>query len=223
MPKKLFSTWREFFFLLLRPALWLRKPLEISDLHRDPINQFQTWYKSAQKRFGVEFANWCCLSTVGKDEYPRGRIVLLKEYSQQGFVFYTNYLSQKGMDLENHPKASMTFYWESLQRQVRIVGDIKKVDQSVSDAYFATRPRGSQIGAWASEQSKTLSSRKELQEKYQEYEDKFDDTILRPSYWGGFILVPNEIEFWELRLSRLHDRFLYTKRDNSWKIERLAP
>ncbi len=220
-----FSTSRELLFFLTHPTLWFRQPLSQKSLHADPFVVFEQWYNQAKKSLSGEFPNAMCLSTTGTDDYPEGRIVLLKEWSKEGFVFYSNTQSQKGAALSAHPKASITFYWSVSQRQVRIKGDVEFVDNSTADQYFSSRPRRSQIGAWASEQSTTLHSRKELEDKVIEYEEKFaQQPIPRPDYWTGYRIKPIEIEFWQLRLNRLHDRILYKKTSKeSWTKSRLSP
>jgi pyridoxamine 5'-phosphate oxidase len=221
---RLFSTNRELLFLLTHPPLWFRKSLETSDLDPDPFKQFAKWFKRAEKSWTGEFHNWLCLSTLNPDGYPEGRIVLLKSFNADGFVFYTNTESKKGQALEANPRAGMTFYWEKLQWQVRIVGDVTKVSDSEADLYFASRPKNSQIGAWASRQSSRLNSRQDLIDKFSEYEKKYQtEPVTRPPYWTGYRLNPICFEFWELRLSRLHDRFCYQKSAEDWTIERLSP
>ncbi|MCB0354469.1 MAG: pyridoxamine 5'-phosphate oxidase [Bdellovibrionales bacterium] len=223
--KRLFSTSRELFFLFSHPSLWFRKPLRQEQLKRDPFEQFADWYRAAERQIFVEFVNWLCLSTIDENGYPDGRIVLLKEFDPAGFVFYTNTLSRKGRALERNPKASMTFYWGGTQRQVRILGDVEKVEEKTADAYFASRPRESQLGAWASQQSAVLSSREQLAESVEKYREKFSGhEVPRPPFWTGYRLIPRRFEFWELRLSRLHDRFEYFESESgSWEIRRLSP
>lgn len=224
--KKYFSTYREAFFLVTHPSLWFRKPLRIEDLNPDPIKQFGEWYGEVKARFSGEFPNWLVLSTVNPDGYPEGRVVLMKGFDERGIVFYTNTTSKKGRALEQVPRAAMTFYWGALQRQVRIVGDISKVSNEEADEYFASRPRGSQLGAWASTQSAELGSREELERRVAEYDEKYRGVeVPRPDFWTGFRLRPNRFEFWELRLSRLHDRFEYLRDEthSSWNIRRLYP
>ena len=223
---KIFSTAREALFLLTNPALWFRRPLELVDLQKDPVEQFRAWFDQAGRSWRGEFHNWLCLSTIDRDGYPHGRIVLLKEYDERGFVFYTNTNSQKGQQLGGCPKASMTFYWEHLQHQIRIVGDIERVADEQADTYFSGRPRKSQLGAWASEQSTPLASRQELVERLQALTKEYRGReVPRPPHWTGYRLKPIQYEFWELRLSRLHDRFMYTPatEPGSWTIQQLAP
>jgi len=222
----LFSSCREAAFLVSHPRLWFRKPLEATSLDRDPFKQFSQWYAGARSCWTLEFANAMTLSTVDSDGYPDARVVLLKEFNQQGFVFYTNSNSQKGRQLQDSAKAHLTFYWGPLQRQVRIKGDVELVDETQADKYFAGRPRESQIGAWASEQSSELSGRGELIEKAAQLRAKFaGGPVPRPPHWNGYRVVPKVFEFWELRLSRLHDRFEFVREDENseWIVRRLSP
>ncbi len=199
------------------------KSLDISNINTDPIEQFRTWIGEAIDS-EVPEVNAMCLSTMGLDGYPNGRIVLLKEVDQ-GFVFFTNYASEKGREIASSPKASLTFFWPELERQVRIVGDLAKVSTAESDAYFKSRPVASQIGAWASPQSTIISSREELTSRQKAFEEKFaTEALTRPTHWGGYRLIPFRMEFWQGRPSRLHDRLCYQKHsDQSWEISRLAP
>lgn len=224
LKKHFFSTTREITFLVSRPALWFRRALSKADLQNDPNEQFSLWYADASRTLFSEFPNGMCLSTIGKDGYPNSRMVLLKSHDAEGFVFYTNTKSTKGEELAACPKAALNFYWDKLQRQVRVFGDVLPVDLAEADAYFSSRPRMSQIGAWASLQSTVLKSREELTKRFAEFERKYEgQDIPRPEYWSGYRLIPKEFEFWELRLGRLHDRFVYRKLESSWKIERLSP
>lgn len=190
----------------------------------DPILQFEDWFKAAMKSEGSE-ANALTLSTLDENQIPEGRIVLLKFYAEDGFTFYTNYSSNKAKQLEKHPFASMTFYWRTLERQVRIKGEISKVDPIISEEYFKERPLGSRIGAWASPQSQVIPDREFLEKRVEEVEKKFENEneIPRPEFWGGYQLIPSKIEFWQGRPSRLHDRIVYEKVDGQWQIKRLAP
>lgn len=199
------------------------KSLDVSEVSIDPLRQFKTWFEEAVDAEALE-VNAMCLSTIGLDGFPNARIVLLKELDH-GFVFFTNYESEKGKELQANPKASITFFWPELERQVRIRGEIAKVSNSESDEYFFSRPLGSQIGAWTSPQSREISSREELEAKLKEVEENFKkNTLLRPAHWGGYRLIPNKLEFWQGRPSRLHDRICYEKQiSGDWKITRLAP
>ena len=199
------------------------KSLEVKDVSIDPLRQFKRWMDEAIDAEALE-VNAMCLSTLGLDGFPNGRIVLLKELDH-GFVFFTNYESEKGHELGLHPKASLTFFWAEIERQVRVTGEIVKISEKESDEYFFSRPYGSQIGAWASPQSREISGREVIETNQRSIEEKFTpSTMKRPPHWGGYRLVPNRIEFWQGRPSRLHDRICYTKgTTDEWKIVRLAP
>jgi pyridoxamine 5'-phosphate oxidase len=173
----------------------------------------------------IEEVNAMTLATVTAEGFPSARIVLLKGYTEEGFVFFTNYQSHKGKELEQNPRACLVFFWKALERQVRIEGMVEKIAAADSEAYFQSRPVGSQIGAWASPQSTVISGREVIENNVVELEKKYTNTsIPRPEHWGGYIVKPVNIEFWQGRSSRLHDRILYTaQKDLSWKIERLAP
>lgn len=189
----------------------------------DPIDQFDRWFKDAQSA-KMALPEAFCLSTRDKWGNPDGRMILLKGYSARGFVFYTNFDSPKGIVLLEHPEVAMTFYWEPLRRQVRIQGRVEKITDEEADDYFATRPRESQLGAWASRQSAILTERKILEDRLSEFEKKFEGKkVPRPPYWSGFRLVPARIEFWQEQTSRLHDRVLYEKRGSVWDKQLLYP
>jgi pyridoxamine 5'-phosphate oxidase len=199
------------------------KTLDINDLSNNPLDQFNLWFQEALVAKVIEI-NAMTLSTIGEDGIPNGRIVLLKEVDT-GFVFFTNYESQKGKELDQNPFASLTFFWPELERQVRIKGKTEKVSALLSDEYFFSRPVGSQIGAWTSPQSQKLNSREELNQRQLAIEEKFKNTpIIRPPHWGGYRLTPSYIEFWQGRPSRLHDRVSYEmKENNDWELSILAP
>ncbi|MDF2157931.1 pyridoxamine 5'-phosphate oxidase [Algoriphagus sp. CAU 1675] len=199
------------------------KTLGINDVNSDPIHQFREWFKEAMKAEVLE-VNAMTLSTLGLDGIPNGRILLLKDVDH-GFVFFSNYQSEKGKELENLSKGALTFYWAELERQVRIKGEIEKVSSQLSDEYYFSRPYGSQIGAWASPQSQKIKSRDFLDENHKVYQQKFEsEPIQRPEHWGGYRLNPVQMEFWQGRPSRLHDRILYEKNEaGNWSISRLAP
>lgn len=199
------------------------KSLEIKDVSIDPLRQFKLWLDEAIDAEALE-VNAMCLSTIGLNGFPNGRIVLLKELDH-GFVFFTNYESEKGNELKENPKASLTFLWAEIERQVRVIGEVAKISDKESDEYFFSRPFGSQIGAWASPQSREIADREVIEENQRSLEEKFTPSnMVRPSHWGGYRLVPHRIEFWQGRPSRLHDRICYTKETNGeWRIVRLAP
>lgn len=198
--------------------------LDRSDLNPDPIAQFSQWYQDVQKAGVTEFPAMT-LATCSTSGRPSARIVYLRGFDERGFAFYTNYESRKGHELLANAFASLCFYWKELERQVRVEGRVEKVSAEESDAYFGGRPANSQLGAWASTQSGELESASQLAERVEEYRAKFSSgPIPRPPFWGGYRLVPDRIEFWQGRPSRLHDRFLYEP-DNSggWSITRLNP
>jgi pyridoxamine 5'-phosphate oxidase len=197
-------------------------PLRRESLAGDPYEQFAAWYERAVDE--VPLADAICIATVDQFGMPDARMVLLKGHGPEGFRFYTNRESAKGAQLDAHPAAAMVIYWRELDRQVRARGRVERLGDSESDAYFATRPRDSQLGAWASEQSRPLASREELDQRVAELEARLADRdVPRPPQWGGYLLAPDSIEFWQGQVGRLHDRFLYTRSGGGWEIERLAP
>jgi len=190
----------------------------------DPIKQFDIWFTEAQEA-KVPEQNAMTLSTATHDGRPSARIVLLKGFNEKGFVFFTNYLSRKGKEITKNPVAALTFFWPALERQVNIEGTLEKVSKEESEKYFHSRPKNSQIGALVSPQSQEIESRDILEKKWNELAAEYaDKDVPKPAFWGGFILKPNRIEFWQGRPSRLHDRIVYKRIDNkSWKKVRLAP
>ncbi|HVT43850.1 MAG TPA: pyridoxamine 5'-phosphate oxidase [Thermoanaerobaculia bacterium] len=200
------------------------RPLRRADLDADPIAQFRRWLGDATAA-GIELPEGMILSSADRDGRPSARTVLLKHHGADGFVFFTNYLSRKARELDATREAALLFWWRELGRQVRIEGGVEKVRQPESDAYFATRPRASQIAAWASDQSGVVESREILDSLAGEIERKFRGSeVPRPPHWGGYAVIPERIELWQGRPDRLHDRFLYTRRDDGgWDLKRLAP
>jgi pyridoxamine 5'-phosphate oxidase len=200
-----------------------KQTLDKADVIADPILQFEKWFKEAVDAH-VNEPNAMTVSTATKEGKPSSRILLLRNFDENGFVFYTNYTSRKGVEIMDNPNCSLLFFWPELERQVRIEGLLQKQSDAESDLYFQTRPRGSKLGAWTSEQSKIITSRDVLDQEYEKLSVKYPgEDIHRPPYWGGFVLRPVSIEFWQGRPSRLHDRILYTRENKNWKIERLAP
>ena len=196
-----------------------------SGISDNPLELFQKWFSEVDQHFPQDETNAMTLSTLGLDGFPKGRVVLLKKYTQQGFIFYTNYESEKGKSIIAHPKVSLSFHWAGAERQVIIKGKAEKIAVDVSDGYFESRPRGSQLGAHASQQSTVVPNRQTLENQLKTLEEKFKNkSIPRPEFWGGFIVKPIEIEFWQGRANRLHDRIRYQlQSDFNWKVERLSP
>jgi pyridoxamine 5'-phosphate oxidase len=201
-----------------------RPPLDPAGLDPDPFVQFGHWMKDALEA-GITLPNAMTLSTAGADGVPSARTVLLKGFDERGFVFYSNYESRKGLELEANPNASIVFYWSPLERQASVVGGVTRVSSEESDQYFASRPLGSKLGAWASRQSRVIESRAELEHHLVELQERYaEGEVPRPPYWGGYRLAPTSFEFWQSRPNRMHDRFRY-RRDESggWVTERLSP
>ena len=197
--------------------------LDERDVDADPIRQFERWFADAAAA-RVPEPNAMTLSTATRDGVPSARIVLLKGVDANGFAFYTDYRSRKGAELAENPLAALTFLWKEIERQVRITGSVSRVSTQESEAYFRTRPPGSRLGAWASHQSAVLASREELEARVQDVIGRFPDgDVPLPPHWGGFRVAPDEIEFWQGRPDRLHDRLLYRRGEGSWQISRLSP
>ncbi len=202
---------------------YLNEDLVEKKTPKNPLTLFQKWFNEALKAEVIDVTAMA-LATVSKRGIPSNRIVLLKGLDQRGFVFFTNFQSQKGRELAGSPVASLLFFWPQLVRQVRIVGKVVKVSTKESDVYFKTRPRGSQLGAWASEQSETVPNRDFLEKCMKALEEKYQGKVIpRPPYWGGYLVIPRSIEFWQGRPNRLHDRLRYVRQGQSWRRERLAP
>jgi len=202
---------------------YIGEGLRRADLPADPIAQFGNWFSDAIKA-GIHDANAMTLATCVGDR-PFARIVLLKHFDEGGFVFFTNYASEKGRHLEKNPNAALVVYWMEVERQIRIEGKVEKTSREESEEYFHSRPIGAQLGAWASQQSKVIDARRVLDARLEEMKQRFADGVVpSPPHWGGYRLKPDRIEFWQGRPDRLHDRFRYTlQRDGSWSIDRLAP
>ncbi len=198
--------------------------LSEKDLEQDPFKQFEKWFEEA-KAAGIEEPNAMALATATKDAKPSIRTVLLKGVDERGFVFYTNYESRKGKELAENPNAALCFHWQPLERQVSIMGMVEKVSREESEAYFRSRPLTSRYGAWASHQSEVIAGKAELLKRAAEMALKYPTgDVPCPPFWGGYRLLPNEIQFWQGQPSRLHDRFRYLKQpDGTWKIDRLSP
>jgi len=193
------------------------------DLDRDPIEQFKKWLQQAIEV--LPEPNAFVLATADKTGRPSARVVLLKGVDERGFTFFTNYESRKGRELAENPQAAMVFYWAPLERQVCITGDISRLSHEESEAYFKSRPRGNRLGAWASKQSQPVPSRAELENRMRELETRYPgDDIPLPAFWGGYLLAPTRIEFWQGRPNRLHDRFCFSRQAaKPWRLERLSP
>lgn len=207
-----------------------RKSYEKSELLEEnclenPIEMFQKWFYEVEKSETVAEVNAMTISTIGLDGFPKSRIVLLKKYTFEGFIFYSNYESEKGLAIAENPNVCISFFWPAMERQIIIKGKVEKIVENLSDGYFESRPRGSQLGALVSDQSSVIPSRVYIEQKLKELEEKYEGKeIERPVHWGGYIVKPQEIEFWQGRANRLHDRMRYQlQSDYSWKIERLAP
>lgn len=207
-----------------------RKSYEKSELletniPEDPVNLFNRWFHEVEDFGGVDEVNAMTVSTIGLDGFPKSRVVLLKKFNEEGFVFYTNYNSEKGKAILNNPNICLSFFWHSMERQVIIKGVAEKTSSIISDNYFSSRPKGSQLGALVSAQSEIIPNREYLEENLKQLEKEYEGKeVLRPDFWGGFLVQPVEVEFWQGRPNRLHDRIRYKLSENYyWKIERLSP
>ncbi|WP_207495249.1 pyridoxamine 5'-phosphate oxidase [Aridibaculum aurantiacum] len=206
----------------IRKDYKLRSLME-QDVQKDPIQQFSTWWDEAVES-KLDEVNAMTLATSTTDGHPSTRIVLLKGFTNEGFIFFTNYQSRKGTEIGLNPNVSLLFFWRELERQVIIEGKAEKISEADSDAYFHSRPEGSRIGAWSSPQSTIIAGRHVIEENVQKYTEQFaDGNIPRPPHWGGFIVRPVRMEFWQGRSSRLHDRLVFTLTGNEWLVQRLAP
>jgi len=196
-----------------------------SNCPENPMELFQTWFINADTSEMIDETNAMTISSIGLDGFPKSRVVLLKKYTWEGFIFYTNYNSEKGKAIAENNHICLSFFWPALEQQIIIKGNAEILAENLSDGYFNSRPDGSKLGAWASNQSKVVQSREELDSNLKTFKKKFDGTeIERPKHWGGYLIKPISIEFWQGRPNRMHDRIRYTlEEDFSWKIERLAP
>ncbi len=199
--------------------------LLLNNVPENPLELFRDWFIEVDTHFNVEETNAMTISTLGLDGYPKSRVVLLKKYTFEGFIFYTNYDSEKGKAIANNPNVCLSFFWQSAERQIIIKGKAEKIAENLSDGYFESRPRGSQLGAIVSNQSEVIEDREVLEQKLKDLEDNYEGKeIERPDNWGGYIVKPVELEFWQGRPNRLHDRIRYQlQEDYNWKIERLSP
>lgn len=207
-----------------------RKSYEKSELTEEtikgnPMEQFQKWFYEVEASNGVDEPNAMTVSTIGLDGFPKSRVVLMKKFTFEGFIFYTNYQSEKGRAIAANPSVCLSFFWPNMERQVIIKGRAEKIAENLSDGYFESRPTGSQLGAVVSDQSQVIPSRQYLEEALRELERKYEGKeVQRPKYWGGYLVRPVSMEFWQGRPNRLHDRIRYSlQEDFDWKIERLAP
>ena len=201
---------------------YARESLTERDVDPDPILQFEKWFEEALHAEMIE-PNAMTLATSTRDGHPSARIVLLKGADAKGFVLFTDYRSRKGAELEANPNVSLCFWWDALQRQLRISGTVARVSREESETYFLTRPRGSRIGAWASQQSAALASREMLEKEVERLDHAYPDDVPLPPHWGGYRVTPDSLEFWQGRPSRLHDRIVYTRDGGKWRIGRLSP
>lgn len=201
---------------------YAREGLRRRDLAADPAEQFLKWLGEAKAAYPDDFTTMV-LATADRSGRPSARVVLLKACDAKGFVFYSNYGSRKGRELEENPRASLVFYWKDFDRQVRVEGRVEKVGREESEIYFRSRPLGARLGAWASQQSEVIAGREELERAVREAEERFGEAVPCPEDWGGYRVVPDEVEIWQGRENRLHDRFRYRLESGSWTIDRLSP
>ena len=198
--------------------------LDETSVDENPFQQFRTWFYQVLNSGGIDEVNAMTLTTLGMDGFPKGRVVLLKKYDENGFYFYTNYTSEKGKSLDNYNKVSLSFFWPNVERQVIIKGIAEKSSTNDAKNYFASRPKGSQLGAWVSNQSSVINNRAVLEEELRQLEKKYATSeVPKPEHWGGYLVKPIEFEFWQGRPNRLHDRIRYRLEGFNWIIERLAP
>ncbi len=199
--------------------------LLLDNVPENPLELFRDWFMEVDAHFNIDETNAMTISTLGLDGYPKSRVVLLKKYTYEGFIFYTNYNSEKGKAIEENPNVCLSFFWHAAERQIIIKGKAEKIAENLSDGYFESRPRGSQLGAIVSNQSEAIDNRAMLEDKLKALEQQYEGKeIERPKHWGGYIVKPIELEFWQGRPNRLHDRIRYQlQEDYNWKIERLSP
>ena len=204
---------------------YLKKELLKTEVPINPIELFQQWFYEIEASKGIDEPNAMTLSTIGTDGFPKSRVVLLKKFTEEGFIFYTNYLSEKGKAIATNPEVCLSFFWQNSEQQIIIKGTAEKIAKNLSDGYFESRPDGSKLGAWASPQSEIVPNREALELQLKSLEEKYlNQEIPRPKHWGGYLVKPVSIEFWQGRANRMHDRIRYTaQKDYSWKIDRLAP
>ncbi|HSI69842.1 MAG TPA: pyridoxamine 5'-phosphate oxidase [Gillisia sp.] len=195
-----------------------------AELPANPMELFKDWFEEVEEGRDPMEVNAMTISTIGKDGFPKNRVVLLKEFDANGFTFYTNYTSDKGQSLEHNPRVCISFFWPQMERQVIIKGIAEKSSEEKAIEYFNSRPRGSQLGAWASNQSSEVASRTVLEDRLKDMEEKYrDKEVPKPKTWGGYLIRPTDFEFWQGRPNRLHDRIYYSRKINNWNIKRLAP